>query len=232
MIRLRSIVACAFLFAQSAWALDIVPERPRSISHTKLDEVITDARVDLLNKGSVLKTSSLLKLPVGRHVVEFPVSVTPMTVTGYRLSVTFAVPEGTEYLPPRFDFRSPVVVEANEVARMTIQIDEKDGLRTITALSKDNLAKPDTEKPSIPPSFSLTVASPTQVNLAWGAASDDVRVTGYVVYLNNEVLARVATTSFQHTGLTPATTYSYRVSAHDAVPNHGDWTTAISVTTP
>lgn len=231
-MRLFTFTVLWLLLTQPVLALDIVPERPRSISHTRLDEVIIDARVDLLSKGSVLKTSSVMKLAPGRHVVEFPVSATPLTVTGYRLSVTFAVPEGIEYLPPRFDFRSPVLVEANEVARMTIQIDEKDGLRTITALSKDNLAKPDTEKPSIPPDFSLTVVSPTQVNLAWGAASDDVRVMGYVVYLNNEVLARVVTTSFQHTGLTPGTTYSYRVSAHDAVPNHGDWTTAISVTTP
>jgi len=64
-------------------------------------------------------------------------------------------------------------------------------------------------------------------------STDNVGVTGYWVYLNDVFLANTTATSFQHTGLTAGTTYNYRVSAHDAVPNHSAWTAIpISVTTP
>jgi hypothetical protein len=53
-----------------------------------------------------------------------------------------------------------------------------------------------------------------------------------VVYLNNVRLADTTATSFAHIGLTAGTTYNYRVSAFDAVPNHSAWTAApVAVTT-
>jgi chitodextrinase len=74
--------------------------------------------------------------------------------------------------------------------------------------------------------------SGTQVNLAWSASTDNVGVVGYYVYLNNAPLTTTTSTSFAHTGLTAGATYSYRVSAFDAVPNHSAWTaTPVAVTT-
>src|SRR5207244_457057 len=90
----------------------------------------------------------------------------------------------------------------------------------------------DTTPPSVPPYLNGSAASPTQINLAWGASTDNVGVTGYYVYLNNAILANVGNaTSYSHTGLTPSTTYNYRVSAYDAVPNHSAWTNVVSATT-
>jgi hypothetical protein len=91
----------------------------------------------------------------------------------------------------------------------------------------------DTEAPSVPTGLTGTAVSPTQINLTWNASTDDFGVTGYTVFLNDAVLGTTTTaTSFQHTGLTAGTTYNYRVSAHDAVPNHSAWTaTPVSVTT-
>jgi chitodextrinase len=92
---------------------------------------------------------------------------------------------------------------------------------------------PDTQAPSVPTGLTGTAISPTQINLTWNASTDNVGVTGYAVYLNNVALATTTATSFQHTGLTPGTTYNYRVSAHDAVPNYSAWTaTPVSVKTP
>ena len=92
---------------------------------------------------------------------------------------------------------------------------------------------PDTTPPTVPAGLTATAVSGTQVNLAWSASTDNVGVVGYYVYLNNAPLATTTSTSFSHTGLTAGATYSYRVSAFDAVPNHSAWTaTQVSVTTP
>jgi chitodextrinase len=88
----------------------------------------------------------------------------------------------------------------------------------------------DTEAPAVPAGLTATAVSGTQVNLAWSASTDDVGVTGYYVYLNDQPLATTTTTSFSHTGLTAGNTYNYRVSAYDAVPNHSAWTAAVSAT--
>lgn len=91
---------------------------------------------------------------------------------------------------------------------------------------------PDTTPPSVPAGLAGTAVSATQINLTWSASTDSVGVKGYYVYLNDVALGTTATTSFQHTGLTAGTTYNYRVSAYDAVPNHSAWTAApVSVTT-
>jgi len=84
--------------------------------------------------------------------------------------------------------------------------------------------------PAVPSGLTATAVSPTQINLTWNGST--AGVTGYDVCLNDVTLATTTARSFQHTGLTAGTTYNYRVSAYDAVPNHSAWTTSISATTP
>ncbi|HEU4645054.1 MAG TPA: Ig-like domain-containing protein, partial [Burkholderiales bacterium] len=89
----------------------------------------------------------------------------------------------------------------------------------------------DTQAPTVPAGLTVTAVSGTQVNLSWSASTDNVGVTGYYVYLNDQPLAATASTSYSHTGLTAGNTYTYRVSAYDAVPNHSAWTATVSATT-
>jgi len=101
------------------------------------------------------------------------------------------------------------------------------------AASATTLAAADTQAPSVPAGLVGTAASSSQINLTWNASTDNVAVTSYQVYLNDALIASTTATSFQHTGLTAGTTYNYRVSAADAVPNYSAWTaTPVSVTTP
>jgi chitodextrinase len=86
----------------------------------------------------------------------------------------------------------------------------------------------DMQAPTVPTGLTAAVSG-TQANLSWSAATDNVGVTGYYVYLNDKPLATTATTSFSHTGLIAGSTYNYRVSAYDAVPNHSAWTVTVSV---
>src|SRR5712672_71953 len=70
-------------------------------------------------------------------------------------------------------------------------------------------AAPDTTPPSVPTGLTATAVSSSQINLSWGASSDNVGVSGYRVYRNGAQIATTGTTFFADAGLSPSTTYSY-----------------------
>ncbi|WDT74591.1 MAG: fibronectin type III domain-containing protein [Candidatus Manganitrophus sp.] len=85
---------------------------------------------------------------------------------------------------------------------------------------------PDTTPPTPPINLTATVVGGTQINLAWGASTDNVGVMEYRIErcqgVNCTTFAQIATrtvTNFSNTGLTSATSYSYRVRAVDAAGN-------------
>jgi len=87
-------------------------------------------------------------------------------------------------------------------------------------------ATADTTPPSAPAGLTAVAASSSQINLSWTASTDNVGVTGYQVDRCQGVgcttFAQVATppgTTFNDIGLSPTTSYSYRVRATDAVGN-------------
>ncbi|HVO28767.1 MAG TPA: fibronectin type III domain-containing protein [Candidatus Paceibacterota bacterium] len=79
----------------------------------------------------------------------------------------------------------------------------------------------DTQPPSVPAGVMAAAASPTQINLTWQPSYDNVQVSGYAIYRNSTLVTDTNTTStsYSDTGLTPQTTYSYRVAAYDEVGN-------------
>ena len=84
-------------------------------------------------------------------------------------------------------------------------------------------ASGDTTPPTMPSSLTASVVSGTQFTLSWPASTDNVGVTGYQVERCQGAgcsifafLATTAATSYGDTGLTPNTSYSYRVRAQDA----------------
>jgi chitodextrinase len=91
---------------------------------------------------------------------------------------------------------------------------------------------PDTTVPSTPNGLTATPASSTQINLSWTAATDNVGVTGYNVYRGGTLIATLgAVTTFQNTGLTAFTTYTYTVQAFDAAGNTSGQSSSVSATT-
>jgi beta-glucanase (GH16 family)/regulation of enolase protein 1 (concanavalin A-like superfamily) len=91
----------------------------------------------------------------------------------------------------------------------------------------------DTTPPSVPTNLTSPSKTATSVNLSWTASTDNVGVTGYEIFVNNETTPRttVGTTSASITGLTSNTTYAFKVRARDAAPNFSGFSTSISVTT-
>jgi len=91
---------------------------------------------------------------------------------------------------------------------------------------------PDTTAPTVPAGFTATAQSPTQINLAWTASTDNLGVTGYRVYRDGTLLATLGNvTTYQNTGLTASTSYSYTVAAFDAAGNASAQSTAASAKT-
>src|SRR4030043_2004490 len=90
---------------------------------------------------------------------------------------------------------------------------------------------PDTTPPSTPTSLSAAAISTSQINLSWTASTDNVGVTGYRIYRGGTQIATSAATSYQNTGLSPSTTYTYYVVAYDAAGNVSGQSNSASATT-
>ena len=96
----------------------------------------------------------------------------------------------------------------------------------------------DTQPPTAPSGLTATAASGTQINLGWTASTDNVGVTNYLVERCQGAscttftqIATSTTTSYQNTGLSGATSYTYRVRATDAAGNLSSYSaTATAVT--
>ncbi|WP_438712177.1 reprolysin-like metallopeptidase [Aquimarina muelleri] len=89
----------------------------------------------------------------------------------------------------------------------------------------------DTQAPSTPANLTTSNVTQNTINLSWGAATDNVGVSGYDVYQGNTVIGSVATTTYQATGLSPDTAYTFRVKAKDAAGNQSGFSNTTSATT-
>ena len=94
------------------------------------------------------------------------------------------------------------------------------------------------QAPTAPTSLSASASSSTQIGLAWTAATDNVGVTGYLLERcqgggcsSFAQIATPTTTTFSDTGLTPSTSYSYRVRATDAATNLGPYSNTAATST-
>ncbi len=97
---------------------------------------------------------------------------------------------------------------------------------TITAGSA-----PDTVAPSTPLNLVASGTTQTTTNLTWNAATDNVGVTGYNIYQGVTLIATSVTNSFPVIGLSPATSYTFAVSAKDAAGNESGQSASAFVTT-
>ncbi|MEU1726002.1 glycosyl hydrolase family 18 protein [Actinomadura sp. ATCC 39365] len=89
----------------------------------------------------------------------------------------------------------------------------------------------DTTAPSVPGNLRSTGVTDTSVALAWNASTDNVAVTGYEVYRGGTLVTTVTGTTYNDTGLTANTAYSYTVRARDAAGNRSANSNQISATT-
>ena len=112
-----------------------------------------------------------------------------------------------------------------------------DSIASVNAIALNShnaaiLLKADTTAPSIPGGLTAAAVSPTQVDLAWTASTDNVGVAGYYVYRDGVQVASVSATTHSSTGLAAGTSYSFAVAAYDAAGNVSAKSNAVSAATP
>ena len=98
---------------------------------------------------------------------------------------------------------------------------------------------PDTTPPSQPGTLTATAASGSEIDLAWGASTDDVGVTGYDIERCTGAsctgftqIATATATSYHDTTVSSSTSYTYRVRAFDAAGNLGAYSNSAGASTP
>jgi mannan endo-1,4-beta-mannosidase len=89
----------------------------------------------------------------------------------------------------------------------------------------------DTEPPSQPGLPAVTDVTATTAVISWAESTDNVGVSGYDVYLDDELATSTSTASAALTGLTPATAYIVHVVARDAAGNESEPSSPVDFTT-
>jgi chitodextrinase len=91
----------------------------------------------------------------------------------------------------------------------------------------------DTTPPTTPGGFTATATGPTTASLSWTASTDNVAVSSYTILRGGAEVASVPanTTSWNDSGLTPGTAYTYQVVAKDSAGNASPPTAQVTITT-
>lgn len=85
--------------------------------------------------------------------------------------------------------------------------------------------------PTTPTVLTAIVMSSSQINLSWGASSDNVGVSEYRIYRDGSAVDTSTETFYSDTGLTESIKYSYTVTAVDAAGNESEHSEQASATT-
>jgi len=88
----------------------------------------------------------------------------------------------------------------------------------------------DTAPPGAPANVRVAATTRTSISIAWGAATDNIGVSGYRLYLDDASKGDTGGTSFTFDGLTCGREYSIAVDAVDAVGNRSPKTTIHAAT--
>ncbi len=102
--------------------------------------------------------------------------------------------------------------------------------KTSVTGSTSACAASDTTAPTVPTGLSAKSATQTGLTLGWTASTDSVGVTGYTIYKNGSSLGTATGTSYNASGLSCGTSYTFAVDAYDAAGNHSAKTTVNTTT--
>lgn len=113
----------------------------------------------------------------------------------------------------------------------TVLLRASDNTDVLAVKNGTTLTLADTGAPTVPTGLVTTTRNMTSLTISWTAATDNVAVTGYRVFRNDVSIGTPTATTFTDTGLSPNTSYAYKVAAFDAAGNQSSATSALNVST-
>ena len=106
----------------------------------------------------------------------------------------------------------------------------------VKIIAKTKLPNADITPPGAPTKLRATAVLSNEITLAWSPAKDNVGVTAYTIYRNDEKIATIRafegkTNEYLDSKISTSTTYTYRVRAVDGGENEGSPSNQIRVLT-
>lgn len=89
----------------------------------------------------------------------------------------------------------------------------------------------DNTPPSAPANLQYSQTTENSTTLSWSASTDNVGVKNYTIYQDNSSIGTSTNLSYSVNGLTPSTTYEFKIKASDDANNLSNFSNAINVTT-
>jgi chitodextrinase len=145
-------------------------------------------------------------------------------VTGYRISRNGSVVTTTASLTWTDTGLAPSTPYAYSVVAL-----DAAGNTSPAATASATTPAADAQAPSAPGTLTASVARGKKIDLRWGAATDNVGVTGYHLYRNGTLIRTV--TTLTNRDAPGRGTFTYMVRALDAAGNLGPPSNAVTVTT-
>ena len=89
----------------------------------------------------------------------------------------------------------------------------------------------DTQAPAAPANLEVTSVGTNNIAVQWTAATDNIGVTAYDIYVNGELMGSTSSTSTNIANLNPLTAYSIYIVAKDAAGNTSPPSNTVNATT-
>lgn len=175
------------------------------------------------NNAPVLAAIGAKPAKVGEEL-SFSVSATDVDSDPLTYSAT-PLPQGATFSNQTFRW-TPSGIQVG-VAQVNFSV--SDGKATDS--ENVSITVTDAAAPTVPANLITTVISSTQINLSWSASTDNVGVTSYKIYRNGTFITNAVSASYSNTNLSPATTYTYKVSSYDLAGNESAQSTEAQATT-
>ncbi len=146
------------------------------------------------------------------------------TASGYRTGAA-------EQAWSTFALNPGVLVEGENV--VAVEVHQAAGSADVSfdARLSGTSGAPDTSAPSVPTGLTSPGQTDTTVDLTWSAATDDVGVARYEVFLDGAPVGTSMTTAFTVAGLTASSSYGVEVEALDAAGNRSGRSDPLAVQT-
>ena len=183
-----------------------------------------------LTESLVTGTRGYAKIPAAKFVIGLP-SNNDTAATGYVVNKQ-AVYNASRVLTPKpVDQRPDDLVnqlgQRQEQSRRGLQLGVQNPLRA----ADSGRRHPAAGKPNAPTALTVAELGATSLKLSWAAATGALPIASYTVYRNGNPIGQTTGLSLADGGLTPATQYSYFVTATDSQGNTSLPSSALAVKT-